>query len=410
MKGLHLGAACLLIAVCLMPGTAGAAADTRPMAADELEPYVAGRLTYDDNLYRLPSATTVVATTATPGATREDRISTGSLGIRGTWVLGRQFVDFNLRVDRNRFAHNDVLNNTSHDARTALSWIVGRSLSGHAGLDFTRALSDFASSRFRRRDLVDALAYFVDAGYELGPRWTLIGDLREQQITHSASQARINNYHSRSTSGGAQYTTAAKNVFTWEYRYTEATFPPGFLLNDQPFNEDFRESMTRFRLQYALSGKTFVDAFVGYLRRGYPYATTGAFSGDDWNVSLRWQPSSKLKLTLTGWRELQANLDSQSDYFVARGQSVLAAWTYSRKLSISLTGSWDDEKYIAASSSVLVSSSRHDNVTAQQVNVIYKSTPSLAFDLAYRHEDRSSNLPLFKYGDNLANANIMWSF
>jgi len=83
---------------------------------DVFTPFVADALSYDSNLYRLPASVTNLTTLPGlgPQATREDYMNSASAGLDAQWLLGsRQRINLDVRVDDNRFRHNDDLNNIS---------------------------------------------------------------------------------------------------------------------------------------------------------------------------------------------------------------------------------------------------------------------------------------------------------
>jgi hypothetical protein len=395
------------MAVLGMPICAGASDEMLPTPIDKINYYVSGGMIYDDNLFRLP--TSFVATPASSGV-RADEIYIGSLGVDGNWVFGRQTVDFDLHIDRNEFQHNDQLDNTSHNDRVVLNWSAGSRISGQAGVDFARALTDFTNTRDLARDLVASVSYFGNARLSLGPRLGLVGEFRYDSITHSVIDAQFNDYHSKTSGARFEYIDLAGNTVFLEYRHVSARYPPGFLINNEPFNEDYDENISRVFGKYVVTQKTQVEGYVGYLRRTYPYAGIGGFSGGVWNGTFRWVPTSRTELTLNEWRQLEADLNAESEYFVSRGEGITPEFVYSPKLSFTLMATYDDQRYFDSTAIVPTLSMRHDRVIAQQLGLLYKPRINLSVRLSYRHEIRNSNLAEFEYRDNLANLRATYAF
>jgi len=371
--------------------------------------YVADQLTYDDNLYRLPSIADATAL-AGAGAKRQDLVESVSLGADVHWYAGNQAVGVNLRADNNRFSHNDALNNTSGRGNLVWDWRLGENLSGQAGADYYRALVSFANTNYYARDMVERVDYFGSARYRVGPHWTLVGGVIDADTTLSAVAEHLYDFHSKSGNAGVEYASASGNTLTWEYRYTDARFPQAFVLNGAPFNSNYNEDTTRLLVKYAVTAATVIEASAGYLRRDYPYSSFAAFSGNIWRASLQWQPTRALQFALTGWRELKAYVDSESDYFVSNGGSIEPAWTVSDKLTLSLAVSWENHDYIGSSPSTLTFVSRHDQVLSRQARLVYKPARSLAVNLTYRYDRRDSNRARLEYDDTLATANVIFKF
>jgi hypothetical protein len=383
-----------------------------PEDGDAFNVYVADQAAYDSNLYRLPANFGNVSTLIAPDAARQDHINTVSLGGEGQWTFGRQALDLNLRADHNRFARNHALNNTSGDGNLTWNWRLGGHFSGQAGAEYRRSLASFAESRYLGRDIVDLTNYFGNARFQVGPRWALLGGIRETDTSHNAIAAQSNNFHNKSGNAGIEFATGVSDTFGLEYRYTDGRFPKGrtYPLQGALFNPDYHDATARFILNYAFTDKTLINAYAGHLKREYPNTTIGAFSGNIWRASLQWQPTGKTQLVFAGWRELHAYLASESDYFISKGGSVSPVWVASEKFTFSLAASLEDQRYIGSSPSALSLGSRVDKVTAGQANFHYTPRSAWIFDFFYRYEKRDSNQPEIIYDDKLATASVTFKF
>jgi exopolysaccharide biosynthesis operon protein EpsL len=380
--------------------------------ANGFDVFVADQLTYDSNLYRLPSYITDVTALVGRNASRADHINTASLGADGRWSLGRQRFDADVRVDDNWFSGNSSLNNKSGTGKFLWTWRVGSLLSGQLGGDYTRSLAGFAYTGFLGRDVVDSWEYFGTARYQLGPHWAAFGGINEADSSHGASLERVNDLRTKSGNAGVEYATNVNDSFALEYRYTDGSYPQNYIvLNAASFDRDYRDESTRFLVKYALTEKTSLNASAGYLKRDYRNATSiGAFSGDIWRLSVQWQPSEKTQLNFAAWHDLAAFLYAQSDYFVQKAERISAVWVATEKLTFSTALTISDQDYIGSSLSSLTLGSRHDRVTSEQTSIVYTPRRALSINVSYRYEQRTSNQPQYKYNDNLVTAGLTYQF
>jgi hypothetical protein len=112
---------------------------------------------------------------------------------------------------------------------------------------------------------------------------------------------------------------------------------------------------------------------------------------------------------LTGWRQLTAYVDAESDYFISNGVSLNPTWIATQTLKLSLTVSRENHDYINSSpSTISLDASRRDKLTSAQGGLIYAPKDSLLFNLTCRYDKRSSNQPLFQYNDTLATASVTY--
>jgi exopolysaccharide biosynthesis operon protein EpsL len=381
--------------------------------SDWLRPFVGYQYTYDDNLFRLPSAANYpkVGSLLIPGASGEDHINTAFAGLDGHWIAGRQSVDYDLEVDDNRFLRNDYLDNTSGTGKAVWNWSVGSALSGTLGGDYTRGLAGFADTFFYERDEVERAEYFGSGRWQVGPRWAVYGSVSDANTTNTAAAERYNNFDTQSGKVGIEFATSLQNTIGASYSFAHGHYPdPDATLNGLPYNPDYDENSAELVAKYVITDKTQLSGDAGYLRRSYPDATVGAFSGEIWHAKLLWQATEKTNLLVTAGRDLAAYLYAQSDYFVQDGISVTPTWKQTDKLTWSAILSWYRQNYIGSSISTLILGSRHDNVSAEQVSVTYTPYRFLLLDLMYHHELRSSNQALLGYNDDIVQAGVKFRF
>ena len=368
------------------------------------------QLILDDNLYRLPEGMVVDEALLGTAGSRDDVVSRTSAALLGHWTRGRQTLAMNLAVDANRFEQNERLDNTSRSAHASWDWGFGHHWSGRVGGDYERSLSGFGSSRSLGRDLFESVDYYAEAEYRLLARWSLTGRLRQSEGSHDSIARRADDLNSTTTAVGIVYRTIEADEIGLEYRHAEAEFPQTVLFAGQPFDRNYAENGASVRFKYALSAKTDIEGSAGRLERDYPQGTTGDFSGNVWNASLRWRPGPKTRVVASGWSELRAYLDIESDHFVARGGKLAADWAATRKLSFSLLYSRESQHYIGDALLVSTAAARHDLVRTRQVTASFAPRDYLSVDLSWRFEQRDSNVPLFAYDDRIALLGLRFTF
>lgn len=362
--------------------------------------WVADRLAFEDNLYRLPKDIDPQLSPA-PDGRRGDYLNRLSLGLAADWRLSRQAIKLDVRADQNRFSRNEQLDNTSGTALGEWAWRLGNNWKGDAGADYTRSLASFANTRFLEKDLLETTGVFWNTSFTAG-RWTLRAGARQSETQHSVEIRQFDDSRTRSGTFGIRYTTPLDNTLGWHYRYTKASFDKAATLNGEIFDRNYDENTASFEVSYGLGNKTRLDLSAGYLHREYPYAELsgvpkGSFGGSIWDVSLKWQPTHKMGLTLGGWRKLRAYLDAESDYFVAEGYSLAPVWTPSERVRVALEISYEEQDYLGSSVNLLLPGSRHDRMRAGELSIAYRFTRMLDINLSGRAERRDSDRSELRY-------------
>jgi Putative beta-barrel porin 2 len=369
--------------------------------------FLADQFTYDDNLYRLPSYVDVT-TVAGPLATRQDGFNSFTLGGNGRWFSDSQTFGLDFRADDNRYIHNDSLNNISGKGNLEWDWRLASLWSGEVGVSYYRGLANFADTGYYARDVVQRADYFGSIRYDVGPHWAIYGGLIGADTTHSAEAEQLYDYHSKAGNVGIELATSAENTLSFDYRFTDATFPQDFVLNGVPYDSDYKEEVARILVKYVFSVATEFDASVGYLKRDYPQSSFATFSGDVWKAAVQWQPTDNLQFVLTGWRQLSAYIEAESDYFVSTGVALAPTWIVADTLTLSVGVSRENHDYIPSSPSDLTFTARQDKLTTGQGRVAYTPTSSLTFKLAVTYEKRESNQAQFDFNDTLATASVTY--
>jgi hypothetical protein len=377
-----------------------------PSAVNTFQFYVGDEETYDDNLFRIPPGTVGVPGAVFPNASQSDAVNTTTLGAQGKYDIARQEVEFNLRANDNQFIRNTVLNNISSSGVGTWNWTAGPYLTGQVSTIYDHSLASFSETRYSGKDLVTSLEELGSARYQLGPHWAVYGQVRGSTIDHSAEPEKYNNFHNKAGNAGVQFVNNGMDTYGFEYQFVDLTFNQT-LGGAQAYN--YKEDSGRFLVHYGLSDKTIIDGYAGYLRRQYPGLVIGSYSGEIGRVALTYNLTEKTQFLVSGWHELHAYIDAESNYFVAQGVSIAPVWNASEKLSFTLLASYENQDYIA-SNSVIVATPRHDKVNGEQATIRYSPRDAWIFNMFIRHEKRESNQNAFSYTDNVISGNVTFRF
>jgi glycosyltransferase involved in cell wall biosynthesis len=377
--------------------------------------FVADQLSYDNNIFRLPSSGVDIATVIGPNASRGDHINTASLGANAQWALRKQFITLDVDVDYNRFARNSNLNNVSSIDALKWNWMLGDRLTGQIGTDYLRTLGSFYNTFNYSRDMINQSEYWGSARYAVGPHVALFGGVIYTNTSLSQPALKVNDNRRKAVDVGLELATAADRTFDFDYRYTDARYSHTALLNGVAFNPDYRDETGRVTFKDVFSEKTQIEALVGYLKRTYPSAAIGSFSGNIWRLTFDWRPTDKTELVIAASRDLQAQLSTQTDYFVSNAVSISPSWIASEKIKLTATLLRDKQDFIGSNQFVINIGSRHDLVNSGQINVVYSPlvfTPArgLTFNFSFRREHHASNQPTLSFNDSIAKAGFIYKF
>jgi len=369
----------------------------------------AEQVLYDSNLFRLTDSMDVHDRLGA-NASKNDYIYRTSACANGDWQLSRQELQLSAEIADNRFKRNSELNNTSTNGKINWNWNLADNWSGKLGGTVTRALGAFYNDRPIEKDIVTSYEYFGELKHIFGAHVGIFADAERVSSTHSAADRGVDEFHSNSGKLGAEYITSAQDTIGVDYQYTRADYPGEYILAGVPFVRDYNQNITSLRVNYALGAKTQLNASLGYLERTYPQAHEHDYSGDEWRVSLQYQPTVKTQLQLTGWHELSAYLDSESDHFLSQGVSLIPSWSPRRKIGISALLWWEKQNYLSSSLAAITEGPREDKVKTAGANLTYSPVKYLDVLFSYRHEQHDSNHADLSFNDNLATITLKGKF
>jgi hypothetical protein len=378
--------------------TSGALADA---AGDRrFHVQVGQRLSEETNLYRLPEGIEP-ADFIDSDARRDDEVTSSSLSVAGLWERGGQAVELDTSLAANRFSRNGDLDNDSGRGSLAWRWRLGKwstQLGGHR----EQALASFANTYSLDKDVLDVAAKHGEARFEATPRWSATFGARESATEHSNPLRVGENATTRTATFGLLHHTPRADTIGVELRRARAEHPEA-MLGNLPSASDYDERRSLVTLRYLLASKLQFDGNAGRVERTYPYGARGAFDGDVWNAELRWVFSPKTAVAVERWQDVKANLDAESEHFVATGGSLAASWSPIDTVRIAVQASRERQRYIGRTDADLAEGPRYDTPHTSAFTISYAPRQRFSLDLSYWRETRDSNRARFDYAaDSLA--------
>jgi len=168
----------------------------------------------------------------------------------------------------------------SGKAHGQLDWRLGSRWSGRLGADYSRSLADFANNLVLVKDLLTQKSSFANGTYLLGNRWTLSADVRWSSTSHGAQIRQVDDDNILTQKFGLGFSLSPSVTIGWNYRHSMPTSPG---TKQAPttgqYDRNYDESASNFWLKSALGSKTDFNLEGGYLRRNYPNAAIGNYSG-----------------------------------------------------------------------------------------------------------------------------------
>lgn len=393
-------ARCFAAAVVLAVASTG---DVLALWDDKLLVNASERLTYDDNVYRLSRDAPV----AVPY--RGDWYSTTSLGLALDVPVSRQRFQAAYNLNRERYRRIKDRDIDGYDGRAAWLWQLGNSWSGEAGAAQTKSLAGVGtvtSSGVIVGDIgsttpnpVIVRDSFVNATYLLGANWRVRGGLTDQAVTNGDPARKFQDVDIRILDVSAAYVSRAGNSLGIAARQEEGRYPvlvPGTLVDN-----DFDQTGVGLVLDATLTGRSRIRARADVVNRRYRQFPVRDFSGNTGRVSYDWQAGGSLLLSATVFRELFANVDTNSSFVLADGAALRPAWKFSEKTDVLGNVDYSKRRYLGDPGVVPGVTPRVDHVWAVGVSIAHRPTRTVRLVLSLQHEERTSTVLFGDYQSNV---------
>ncbi len=370
---------------------------------------VYGGAMYDNNLFRLSDSTD---SQATIGSTdRSDTITRFGAGLKGDIPVSRQRILFEARLEHRDFDRFGFLDHDAYRVGAAWKWAAGPQWSGDIGIGRQRYLASLAELQAPIKDLITESRAYASAGYRFTPRWRVRGGLETYDWDHSdPSRATLDNRTDAATIG-LDYLTPANNFVGGQFKYSEGDYPNRQVVPGGTVDNNFQEYESSAVAHWAVTGKSALDARLGYTIRRHDQVGQRDFEGMTGKLAYDWFVAAKTLLNFSVWREIRSIEDVDASYVLSEGWGLGPAWAPTSKLVFQAKYLREDRDYRGNPGFVLTGAPPRED-TFRGFNLAAGYTPRRNIELAIAVEtgDRSSNTAGRDYDYSAVTANARLRF
>lgn len=352
---------------------------------------------YDDNLFRLS------------GSEKSDTIYTTNAGIKIDKPYAQQRFQLDAGLIDNKFRSNDFLDYTAFNYRAAWLWHLTPNVSGILLADQNQVLNNFADFRNTQDKSIQTnqTRLFTIDGL-IGGGVHLLGGLLDVRSRNSKTFEQVGDYRQDGFELGVKYVAPSENWISIMRREFKGDYRGRVLDPVAQLDTGFDQSETEANLGWRVTGKSEIDAKLGYVDRVHDHFSQRDYSGSVGRLLYRWTPTGKLQLNLSLTRNLFSFQEDVNSYFVADTFSISPIWQYSPKTTLRLKYDYSDRDYRGAI--VPTAEMRQDKVQSLLFSADWQATRTLLLTGTLQHDRRSSNIDGFDYDSNAAGINAQLLF
>ena len=383
---------------------------SNPLAAapgDMVQPYIAGSVTYDDNLLRISGDTDPVV--ATGQSSISDTLKRSTLGLKIDWKQSRQQLIFDAAIHETRFSRFTSLNYQGKDMLARWNWQLGNSLSGAAGYTKKTTLGSFAEKQRLVNNIGTQQQQFFNSAWQVLSNWRVAGGA-SRNTYRDQSTPTLDNVIT-SYDAAVIFMPRSGNEFGLRQFHITGKYKVPEIFSGVAVDNGYSQDQLLATMDWLYSGHIRVTGQAGVVSRTHNQVSARDFSGNTMRATVNWFTSGKSRIELGLWNEIDAYDDLTTSFTENKGSSLGASWELSSKFSVSALLKRSKREFLGDPGMVLApQATRVDTVKSSSLSLAYQTSSAINISATVQAEKRSSNRAFIDYQANTYNLSASFRF
>ena len=367
----------------------------QPRVPDALQFRLGQSVEHDSNIFRLSGGSDPKA----------DTYGITSLGMKFDKLYSLQRIELDVNAQAYRYQHNSALDFTALSYAAAWRWNLTPKLTGNVTADRREYLDNTTlvqstGSVNRRTDELNR----VDAEYEIGADWRLLGGVFERTIQNSAALIQDANTKVSGGEAGARYVFRSGDSVAYRYRHGNGEYS-GLPASTLP-SRNFTDTEHELNFEWLANSSTRLQGRVAHLERKRNDAANSEFSGLVGRINLSWLITGKTRMDIGLIRELASYQPGTPSYYDGERLYISPVWKPTEKTAIRLRLDQGVRHY----NGVLGYEGRRDEVGQVGVSVEWEPRRFVKLMASLARDKRSSNFVGLDYKANVIGVAALFSF
>lgn len=373
---------------------------------DTLNFILGGQVRYDSNLFRLSGSEDPEPTLGR--SQKSDIIYTTNAGIRIDKPYSLQRFVVEAMVVDNRFKTYDFLDYTAFNYSAAWHWNLTPRITGVLLAEQKQEMNSFAEFREAEKNVQTSNVRLFTVDGDLGGGFHAIGGLLDVRARNSKTFDAVGDYQQDGFEVGGKYVASSQNWISLLQRETDGEYRGRELDPVAQLDSGFDQSETEANMFWRFTGKSSIDAKLGYLKREHDNFDDRDYSGMVGRLLYRWDITDKTQLNVSVSRNLYSYQEAENSYYIAETFSISPVWEYSPKTTLRARYDYSEREYRGAI--VSIPELRDDRLQMFLLAADWKATRNIIVTGALQRDKRSSNFEDFDYNATSASINAQFLF
>jgi exopolysaccharide biosynthesis operon protein EpsL len=244
----------------------------------------------------------------------------------------------------------------------------------------------------------------IDAEYEVGAAWRVLGGVFDRTIKNSAVLIQEADTQVSGGEAGAKYVFRSADFVAYRYRHGNGEYS-GLLGSTLP-SRNFTDKEHELSFEWLPARGTSVQGRVAHLERQRDGAAGSEFSGVVGRLNLNWMITGKTRMDAGVIRELASYQPSTPSYYAGERLYISPVWKPTEKTAIRLRLDQGVRRY----KGVVGYEGRRDEVGQAGVSVEWEPRRFVKLIASLSQDKRTSNFVGLDYKANVIGGTALFTF
>lgn len=365
-------------------------------------------LSYDSNMFRLPSGSNPLLAVGKPSASEQIGVTTLSLSF--STVLSLQKIDLAITLADYRYQNFDYLNYMSYNYNAALRWSLTPTLHGNfisERKETANSFSDYLG--LKQSNLRTETTNRLDAVYEVDGPWRISAGVSQYSQKNQQALVAGGDYTTSSAEAGVGYVFGTGSSITFSQKSAKGQYLNRVLFANNSVDTHFEQAISDVRIHWVLPNNSNADFYLNHLSQTHPNYPQRDFNGLNSGASLNWLLTGKSSLNLAQSREYSAYATANTNYSQTDRLSLGPTLQISPKSVVRLRQEWARINYLGSPGAV-AQSQRSDITRDTALSFYWQPDQRLTFSAALQNATRASTQTGLDYESRQISVSAQYSY
>jgi len=367
-------------------------------------------LTLDNNLFRLPDSVNPTSV-GLPGSQRSDTVRSEYVGLVVDQPIGLQQFHLEAVVDENSYHNYGYLNGRTTNYNGYWQLAFTPKLTGKMSSNRTQSAAGFTNYQtYNARNIITSDNTDLNLDWSPLGNWHLTSDFSDVTYVSSVNTTSVSSYDSKVTALGINYVFSSGANFGIVYNKTIGRIKSQILDITNQLDTGYQENVDKISLSWPLTGKSLINAQIGYDDRHYDHFASRNYSGSVGNLSYSQDVTSKINVTVSAGRTYNPYTENNDSYFTSDNKSLQTTCKATSKLTFKARFDSYSHDYRNPIPGVTVLIPRMDSAITHTLELDWDPLSTISVVGSVVKDQRESTVGSWNYNDTSINLSINAKF